>query len=205
MKELRLIEPKIEEIRKKLDEGILQEKDGKYPVLQEIQEEIKSLVVYIRDKREKWIKAIIDILGILEEKLKIEKSKTTENAKKDKLEKLTSEIYGLKEGIKREFLYDPDNVIEKLKSDGRKILNNSSLTKAIDGIGFKLLEKIRLGQRDEVMYLLLRTFKAHNQKLPDSLIEALKTKWEDGLFKSFMYAFLSPILGKETKPEGGES
>jgi len=202
MKELKLIETKIEEIREKVYNEVPQEK------IEEIQKEINSLLCYIRDKKDKWIEAIIDILCFLEEKIKIEKSRAIEEDKKKKLDEIDRKIFGMKEGIKREFLYNPQAVIDELKSNGQKIARENTFKKVADDINkiaFKLLEKVRLGQRDEVMYLLLRTFKADDKKLPISLIEALKTtKYDDSLFKSFIYAFLTPILGKELK-QGGES
>lgn len=205
MKEIKLIEEYIEGIRKRINnERLFEEKDEKYPVLEDFLEDINNLVKYIRNK-EKWINMIKDMLCFIEEEIKTKSSQLTDINKKDQLNKLANKVYGMRKGIEREFLYDPDSLIERLKSDGTKIFNsNSSLSEAINGIGFKLLEKVRLGQRDEVLYLLLRTFKAHEQKLPESLIEALKTKYDDNLFKSFIYAFLAPILGK-LQTQGGES
>lgn len=203
MENLKLIETKIEEIRSKIDKEIFKEENERYPDIEKILEKINRLLNYIRN-REKWIKAIISVLLFLDERIRIKKSEITDETQKRKLDDIERKIFGMRKGIEREFLYDPDNLIEKLKSDGNKvlILHNSSLAKAINDIAFKLLEKVRLGQRDEIMYLLLRTFKAHDKKLPESLIEALKTKYDDSLFKSFIYVFLAPILGKK-QTEGG--
>lgn len=206
MEKLDLIEKKLIEIESEINNDLFEKKEveEKYRVERTI-EDLNAIVKYIKEGREKWIKKIIEIFCILEEKIKIEKLKKQANDK-DELEKIQKRIFNMKRALEKEFLNNPDILIDELKIEGRKIALNSSLQKAINGIGFKLLEKTRLGQREEVLYLLLRTFKAHEQKLPECLIDALKTKYDDGLFKSFIYTFLTPILGvQENKTQGGES
>lgn len=197
MEELKFIENKIEEIKKKIDDVGEAEKADK------IIKEINWLFDYIR-KRDKWIKSIIEMLCSFEERVEAGKRNAKEEDKK-KWDEIGKRLFGMRKGVEKEFLYDPDGLLERLKRDGKEILNNSNLAEAIDGIGFRLLEKVRLGQRDDVIYMLLRTFKANEQKMPESLIEALKTKYDDNLFKSFIYAFLNPILGEQRKTkERGE-
>lgn len=193
MEEFKPIENKIEE----LYEEFLQI-EGEYNKIKEFLDKVNSILSYIR-KREEWIKKLLDLLYNFEKKIET----TNYTAKGEELKKLASKVYGMRRRIEREFLYDPDSLIEKLRYDGSKISQNANLAEAINGIGFKLLEKVRLGQREEVLYLLLRTFKAHEEKLPESIIEAMKTKYDDALFKSFIYTFLVQILGKERK-EGGK-
>jgi len=50
--------------------------------------------------------------------------------------------------------------------------------------------------------MLLRCFKANEKKFPDELVEAFKPENEK-YFKTLIFSFLAPILGKEKK-EGGE-
>jgi len=49
--------------------------------------------------------------------------------------------------------------------------------------------------------MLLRCFKANEQKFPNALVEAFKPENEK-YFKTLIFSFLAPILGKEET--GGE-
>lgn len=95
-----------------------------------------------------------------------------------------------------------DILIGKLKQNGNEIA--PSVAKSINDAGYKILEQVRLGNKDNVFYLLLRCFKANEKKFPNELIEAFKPENEK-YFKTLIFSFLAPILGKgkETK-EGGE-
>ncbi len=190
MEQLNLIEGKIEEIRSQINEKISKEEYHK------LLEPLQNLINYIKNNENKWVEEIINLLLFVKESVKSKIESETDETKRKELENNENKIYDLIEELKGEFLYEPDKVIETLKRDGLWVSRNGELKKAINGIGFKLLEKVRLGQRDEVMYLLLRTFMAQKQKMPESLVNILKVKYDDGLFKSFVYAFLSPILGE---------
>lgn len=61
MREIKLMEEYIEGIRKRINEKLFEEKDGKYPDLEDFLEEINGFVRYIRN-REKWINTIKDML-----------------------------------------------------------------------------------------------------------------------------------------------
>jgi CRISPR-associated protein Cst1 len=203
MSDLKLIENKIAEIREKIDPAQLLKENEEYKNLENLLNEIKDLVIYIHKGYEKWPDDLINVLNYLKEIIKKGILEIPDEEKKKKLEKYESKIYGLIEEIKRELLYIPDTLIDRLKREGYKIAKNKLLADDINKIGFRLLEKIRLGQRDEVLYMLLRVFTANDVKLPEPLIDAIKTRYDDSLFKSFMYAFLAPILG-EKETEGGE-
>lgn len=203
MDDLKLIENKIAQIREKIGVELFEEENGKYKKLEELQAEINKLRNYICKGYEEWPNQIINLLDYLRELIKKEISKTKNSEKIKNLEKWEYKIVGITEGIKREILNIPDILIDRLKKDGFNISKNKLLSDAINNIGFRLLEKVRLGQRDEVFYMLLRVFAANNEKIPVSLIDAIKTKYEDTLFKSFIYSFLAPILGTK-ELEGGE-
>lgn len=94
-----------------------------------------------------------------------------------------------------------DTLIWKLKQKGEEI--PVELGKSINDIGFRLLEQVRLGNKDNVFYMLLRCFKAYEEKFPQELVEAFKPENEQ-YFKILIFSFLAPILGKEEKTEGGE-
>jgi CRISPR-associated protein Cst1 len=96
-------------------------------------------------------------------------------------------------------------LIWKLKEAGEKIKNikeKGNLADSINNIGFRLLEQTRLGNKDNVYYMLLRCFKANEEKFPDELVEVFKPENEK-YFKTLIFSFLAPILGKEEE-KGGE-
>jgi len=94
-----------------------------------------------------------------------------------------------------------DKLIKNLKSLGHKVSDNVS--HSINDIAFRLLEQVRLGNKDNVYYMLLRCYKANEEKFPDELVEAFKPENEK-YFKTLIFSFLAPILGKEEEKEGGE-
>jgi CRISPR-associated protein Cst1 len=92
-----------------------------------------------------------------------------------------------------------DFLVWKLREKGTEV--KKSVGDALNGIGFRLLEQVRLGNKDNVFYMLLRCFKANEQKFPNELVEAFKPENEK-YFKTLIFSFLAPILGKEET--GGE-
>lgn len=90
-----------------------------------------------------------------------------------------------------------DELIEKLSG---KEYFKKPVGEAINGIAYRLLEQTRLGNKDIVYYLLLRCFKANNEKFPEDLIEVFKQE-NDKYFKILIFSFLAPIL-KEEKQGG---
>jgi len=89
-------------------------------------------------------------------------------------------------------------LVEKLKNKGKTI--KRGLAESINGIAFRLLEQVRLGNKDNVYYMLLRCFQANKEKFLDELVEVFKPENEK-YFKTLIFSFLAPILGKK---EGGE-
>jgi CRISPR-associated protein Cst1 len=94
-----------------------------------------------------------------------------------------------------------NELIWKLKEAGGKIKNikeKENLAKSINDFGFRLLEQTRLGNKENVYYMLLRCFHANKQEFPIELVEAFKPENEK-YFKTLIFSFLAPILGKEDK------
>jgi len=87
-------------------------------------------------------------------------------------------------------------LIWKLKEIGKNIKGN--LANSINDMGFRVLEQTRLGNKDNVYYMLLRCFHANKQEFPAELVEAFKPGNEK-YFKTLIFSFLAPILGKEDK------
>lgn len=95
-----------------------------------------------------------------------------------------------------------EDLITKLKQKGKEF-SQKNIGKSINDIGYRLLEQVRLGNKDNVYYLLLRCFKANEEKFPNELIDAFKPE-NDKYFKTLIFSFLAPILGEVKKEEGGE-
>lgn len=83
----------------------------------------------------------------------------------------------------------------KLRKTGEEIArdNSSKLKKSIGDMGFRLLEQVRMGNRDEVFYMLLRCFAANKKEFPDALVSAIKHE-DESCFRILLYSFLAPIL-----------
>ena len=92
-------------------------------------------------------------------------------------------------------------LIRELQKKGQNISNSNNLKnleEAINNLGFRLLEQTRLGNKDNVYYMLLRCFHANKQEFPAELVEAFKPENEK-YFKTLIFSFLAPILGREDK------
>lgn len=95
---------------------------------------------------------------------------------------------------------DIEFLVERLIKKGKEIPED--IKASINGIGFRLLEQLRLGNRDDVFYMLLRCFKAKEKEFPNELIEVFKPE-NEAYFKTLLFSFLASVFGKETK--GGEA
>lgn len=99
---------------------------------------------------------------------------------------------------------EPNNIIDSLKNSGRELYKNESFSSSIQGQMYKLLEQVRLGKRDNVIGILMRTFFISQKKFPEELIEAIKPMYADGMFKAFMYSFLGSFT-EEKKEDNKEN
>ena len=84
-----------------------------------------------------------------------------------------------------------DKLVESLKLEGSKV--SSGVSEAINNIAYKLLEQVRLNNKDNVYYILLRCFYSNQEKFPDKLVSAFKPE-NDKYFKTLIFSFLAPIL-----------
>lgn len=85
-------------------------------------------------------------------------------------------------------------LVERLIKIGKEIPED--IKASINDIGFRLLEQVRLGNKDNVFYMLLRCFKAREEKFPDELIEVFKPENET-YFRTLLFSFLASILGEK--------
>lgn len=92
-------------------------------------------------------------------------------------------------------------LIERLRTLGFALKKNKNLEKAFESAGYRLLEQARAGKRDDVYYGILRIFVANNRKFPNDLAEVFKPIYSEGMFKVFVFSFLSGLIGKVSDSE----
>lgn len=93
-------------------------------------------------------------------------------------------------------------MVGRLRSLGYALRSDKNVKDAFSDQAFRIMEKVRHSQRSEVQYLITRIFVANKKEIPNLLSKAFNPVYSNELFKTFIYSFLSGILG-ETK-EGGE-
>jgi hypothetical protein len=106
----------------------------------------------------------------------------------DLMERLKNQGYRMKKNAIKE------NPSEEEKKD--KIIKD-----AFDRQGYRILELVRSGKRDEAFHAILRIFVSAKKEFPSQLVEAFKPVYSEELFKVFLFSFLSGILGKEEETE----
>ncbi|MCM8806523.1 MAG: hypothetical protein ABIN23_07200 [candidate division WOR-3 bacterium] len=124
--------------------------------------------------------------------------KNSKDENKEKLYKL----------YKKFSLQNTGEIVEKLREIGFALKNNEKIyerfydseKKKPKGISYRIMELTRLGKREEVFFTLLNEFQGEN--FPKLLSDAFNPVYSDELFKTFIYSFLSGILGE--KEQGGE-
>lgn len=88
-----------------------------------------------------------------------------------------------------------NELIEEMRNIGYR--HRQDFGEQMQNIAYRIMEKTRIGKREDVFYLLLRVFSANQKQFPKELVEPFKPQYDDGLFKSCIYAFLSGVLGGE--------
>lgn len=97
--------------------------------------------------------------------------------------------------------WNASELVESLKKTGFKLRMYGNLKDAFDRQGYRILELIRAGRRDDVFHSILRIFVSAKKEFPTQLVEAFKPVYSDELFKVFLFSFLSGILGQEKEAE----
>jgi hypothetical protein len=108
-------------------------------------------------------------------------------------------IYKLYKDFSYQNASDMVNNLSKLGYALKKNENYKKLVSALQDQGYRIIEKTRHAQRSEVQYMIFRIFIANEKEIPYLLSKAFNPIYSDELFKTFIYSFLSGILG-----EGGE-
>jgi hypothetical protein len=97
--------------------------------------------------------------------------------------------------------WNASDLIESLKRTGFTLKRDRDLKDAFDRQGYRILELVRAGKRDEAFHAILRIFVSAKREFPTHLVEAFKPVYPDELFKVFLFSFLSGVLGKEQETE----
>jgi len=97
--------------------------------------------------------------------------------------------------------WNASDLMESLKRKGFALKKERDLKDAFDRQGYRILELVRSGKRDEAFHAILRIFVSAKKEFPSQLVEAFKPIYSEELFKVFLFSFLSGILGKEEETE----
>jgi len=121
---------------------------------------------------------------------------TEENRDDKKLRRVYRQVAG----------WNASDLMESLKSEGLNLKRKTKIKDAFDRQGYRILELVRAGKRDEAFHAILRIFVSAKELFPAHLVEAFKPVYSDELFKVFLFSFLSGILGqdKQEEEQGGE-
>jgi len=111
-------------------------------------------------------------------------------------------IYELYKDFSYQNASDMVNNLSKLGYALKKNENYKKVVSALEDQAYRIIEKTRHAQRSEVQYMIFRIFIVNKKEIPHLLSKAFNPIYSDELFKTFIYSFLSGILG-ETK-DGGE-
>lgn len=134
--------------------------------------------------------------------LKLELQNILEYAYKNSKGEDRDKIYKLY----KDFSYqNASNMVNKLNTLGYALKKNNDYDKVVSALedqAYRIIEKTRHAQRSEVQYMIFRIFIANKKEIPSLLSQAFNPIYSDELFKTFIYSFLSGILGKREK--GGE-
>ncbi|GIV22462.1 MAG: hypothetical protein KatS3mg025_0121 [Bacteroidia bacterium] len=86
------------------------------------------------------------------------------------------------------------SIAERLQGVGYKVKNrHPALRESLEKIGFRLMELLRAGRREEAFYLLLRTYMAHGGGFPRNLAYAFSPAFHPEETQLLVYHFLSAV------------
>ncbi|MCS7164423.1 MAG: hypothetical protein NZ845_05445 [Thermodesulfovibrio sp.] len=129
------------------------------------------------------------------------------------IQKLLDYAVKITKGNEREKIYkiyknllniNAGEMAEKLRNLGYSLKNDpnyENVKEALSDQAFRILERTRHAQRSEVFYIIERIFIANNRNFPPLLVQVFNPNYSEEIFKTFIYSFLSGILGE--KEEGG--
>ncbi len=168
-------------------------KSWKEQFINYLQEKIKNNQISY-DEFENAIKIYQDLSSDIQKILEYA-YKNARSSDKEKLYKL----------YKKFSLENAGEMFEKLNKLGYALKKDNDYEKVVSALSdqaFRIMEKTRHAQREEVQYMITRIFVVNKKQIPELLSMAFSPNYPDDLFKTFIYSFLSGILGEKTK--GGE-
>jgi stage III sporulation protein SpoIIIAA len=85
------------------------------------------------------------------------------------------------------------DLVDKLNASGYALSKNKELADVFDKNGYRIMEQVRLGKKDDVFHSLLRIFMSSNIPFPKYLLTAFKQNNTE-MFKVLIYSFFSGII-----------
>jgi len=100
--------------------------------------------------------------------------------------------------------YNVSELMDKLRNKGYN--TRKELKESFERMGYRLMEQVRVGKREEAYYTIARIYIAGNKYIPREVAEPFKPIYSDSEFKVMLFAFISGILGVDdeetnSKPE----
>lgn len=93
--------------------------------------------------------------------------------------------------------------MDRLRDEGRRgPLNTDENSKK--NLVFRILELARLGRRDDVYHILLRTYVANGQIFPEDLSRVFEVK-DDSLFRTGVFAYIAGVTAGSAPGQSGEN
>ncbi len=89
-------------------------------------------------------------------------------------------------------------LVEKVNNIARRIARtNQNILDALEKASFRIINLARLGNRDEVQYIITRIFLVHRVPMDSELIEIFKPSYDLETFRTLVYSFISGIIQRE--------
>ncbi len=92
--------------------------------------------------------------------------------------------------------------LSKIRSSGWYFKQGYENSRKVDGIVYKLLNALKISNRDAFMDVILNCYAYLDKQVPKSMIQIFES---DERFKTIGYTFVSGIIGENTKNEKGET
>ncbi len=156
----------------------------KIPIIRELEEKVKEIHPLQGESKKELLNLLRTTL------LELDNAKIQYLQLLELLADTGKEFYALFQDVSRRNFAD---CVDKLNAIGRQRKQNSTLRKAFEGMGYRLMEQTRAGKKDEVFHGILRLYMTNNQTFDKELLIAFKQA-DNEMFKVLIYSFLSGII-----------
>ncbi len=130
-------------------------------------------------------------------KLALHIEKILEFVAKNSTGEQKEKIWNLYYDFSKKNISEINDSLNKLGYALQKDEKYKNVVKAFQDQSFRIIEKTRHVLRSEVEYMIMRIFVANKKEMPTLLAKAFNPIYPDEIFKTFMYSFLSGILGEK--------